>query len=106
MAFLDLEEIEVKEPVPGFKVRFVHSERMTFGFFDIEKGASLHEHSHPHEQVSTVLEGEFELTIDGQAQIMVPGKTAVIPSDAPHSGKALTNCKIIDVFSPVREDYR
>jgi quercetin dioxygenase-like cupin family protein len=53
-----------------------------------------------------VLEGEFELTVAGETKILKPGQVAVIPSNVPHSGKALTKCYIIDAFYPVREDYR
>ena len=64
------------------------------------------EHAHPHEQVSHVIEGEFELTIDGVKSVLRPGVVAVIPSNAKHSGTARTDCTIIDAFYPVREDYR
>ncbi|MDE3089101.1 MAG: cupin domain-containing protein [Chloroflexota bacterium] len=53
-----------------------------------------------------VLEGEFELTDAGETKVLKPGQDAVIPSNIPHSGKALTKCYIIDAFYPVREDYR
>jgi quercetin dioxygenase-like cupin family protein len=52
-----------------------------------------------------VLEGSFELTIQGETQILTAGKAALIPSQAIHSGRALTRCKIIDIFCPIREDY-
>ena len=69
-------------------------------------GAVMPEHAHPHEQMFTLLEGEFELTISGEARIQKPGAVAVIAPNAPHSGRAITACRIIDVFSPVREDMR
>jgi quercetin dioxygenase-like cupin family protein len=53
-----------------------------------------------------ILEGEFELTVAGEIKILKPGQVAVIASNVPHSGKALTQCRIIDAFYPVREDYR
>lgn len=106
MPFIDLSQTPEKEPVDGFKVRFVHTDNMTFAYWTIKAGAALPAHHHPHEQVANVLEGQFELTIDGEAKTMKPGDVAVIPPDAPHSGRAITNCRIIDVFYPVREDYR
>ncbi len=101
-----LEDVEVREPVPGFRVRFVHSATMTFAYWDIDAGAELPLHSHPHEQVAHALEGEFELTVDGEAVLVRPGVVVVIPSDVPHSGRAITDCRLLDVFHPVREDYR
>lgn len=106
MQYLNLEEIEEKELVSGFKVRFIHSENMTFSFWNIEKGAQLPEHSHPHEQVTNVLEGKFVLTVNGESKKLGPGSVVIIPSDAVHSGKALAKSRVIDVFYPIRKDYR
>jgi quercetin dioxygenase-like cupin family protein len=53
-----------------------------------------------------VVEGEFEFTLDRKTKKYSNGDVVVIPSNIPHSGKALTNCKLMDVFSPVREEYR
>jgi len=53
-----------------------------------------------------VNDGEFELTIDDRTQRLGPGMVAFIPPNAVHSGRAVTRCRIIDVFHPVRDDYR
>lgn len=107
MPFINLNDMPLQtELVPGFDVRFVHSERMTFAYWNISAGAVLPEHAHPHEQVANVLSGEFELTIDGQTQVLNPGIVAVIPGGASHSGRAITDCRVMDVFQPVRDDYR
>jgi len=106
MPFINLSDLEIKEPFPGFKGYFVHTENMTFAYWTIEAEASLSDHSHEPEQVVTVTEGEFELTIDGQKKTLKPGEVAIVPSNAIHSGRAITDCKIIDVFYPIREDYR
>ncbi len=103
--FVTLADQQEREPVPGFKVRFVHSERMTLAYWDIEPGAALPEHAHVHEQVAQVIEGEFDLTVEGATARLRPGVVAVIPSNARHSGRAVTRCRIIDAFSPVREDF-
>lgn len=106
MSFIDLKEISEREQIPGYMVRFVHSERMTLAYWEIAEGAPLPQHSHPHEQIANVIEGRFELTISGNTQVLEPGHVAVIPPNAMHSGLALTRCRIIDAFCPVREDYR
>ncbi len=106
MGFLNLEDVEQKEIVKGYKARFVHSEKMTTAYWEVESGAELPIHSHEHEQVSNVTNGKFEFNLDGVIKILEPGDVVVIPSNVPHSGKAISDCRIIDTFYPVREDYR
>jgi quercetin dioxygenase-like cupin family protein len=106
MVFQELKEIEEKEMFPGGKVRFIHSDHMTVAYWNFTAGAKLPEHSHPHEQVTSVIHGELELTVNGETRRMPPGAVAVIPPDAVHSARPLTDCYIIDTFYPVREDLR
>ena len=106
MVYLDLKDIVEREIVPGYRAKFVHSENMTLAYWDVDSGAELPEHSHPHQQIANVLEGKFELTVDGESRVLEPGQVAVIPSGVPHSGKAVTSCRLLDVFHPVRDDYR
>lgn len=106
MSFTDLNKMPQTELIPGFHVRFVHSDTMTIAYWQIEKGSALQDHNHPHEQILSLLEGEFELTVDGVPHHLTPGNVFVLPGGVSHGGKALTDCRIIDVFHPVREDYR
>ncbi len=106
MAFIDLVDISEREIVPGYRARFVHGDKLTLAYWEVDPGAELPQHSHPHEQVANVLEGKFELTVDGESRVLEPGQVAVIPGGVPHSGKAITVCRLLDVFHPVREDYR
>jgi len=94
-----------REIMPGFHGKFEHSEKATLAFWEIDEEAELPSHNHPHEQIATVYKGRFELTIDGETRILEPGMVATIPSNAIHSGRAITDCEITDVFVPVREDY-
>ena len=100
-----LEMIKSHEVFPGFHGRFVHSDKMTLAFWEIQKGSSVPEHDHFHEQVVNMLEVEFELVVDGVPRVLSHGMVVIIPSHVRHSGTAITDCKILDVFSPVREDY-
>ncbi len=106
MSKIELSSITPVQIVPGYMARFIHTERMTFSFLEVTAGAVVPEHSHPHEQVATVVEGEFELTIEGNPVRFGAGSVVVIPSNVKHSGLAITDCKLLDVFTPVREDYR
>ena len=106
MPYIDLNNMEHREPLPGGKAHFVHSDNMTVSYWHFEPGTLLPEHAHPHEQITSQIEGEFELVIEGEAMHLKPGMVVVIPSNAIHKGKALSACYIIDVFHPVREDFK
>lgn len=104
--FIDLNKIEEKETFPGFKGRFFHSKSMTIAHWNIKAGASVPAHTHIHEQTVNVISGQLELTVDGNAKVLGPGQGAVLPSMVPHAAKAVTDCYVIDTFSPIREDYQ
>ena len=100
----NLDDISSKEYFPGFKGKIIYSTSMTFAYWDIVEGCELPEHAHVHEQVVNVLEGEFELIVDGTPHKLSKGSVYTIASNVPHAGKSITDCKILDVFSPKRED--
>ena len=101
-----LNDVKGKEIVPGLYGRFVHGDNITLSFVDIQQGAVLPEHSHPHEQITYIMEGELEMVIGGEKMLLTSGMVHVIPGNVPHSAIARTAVKVLDAFSPVREDYR
>ncbi|MBA4421999.1 MAG: cupin domain-containing protein [Syntrophus sp. (in: bacteria)] len=106
MPFIKLSDIEEREMVKGFRARFIHTDQVTTAHWQIAAGSTLPDHSHPHEQVTIIINGRFEMTVDAETRTIEAGDVVVIPSGAKHRGRALTDCFILDVFSPVREDYR
>jgi len=106
MIYQNVREMEPRELFSGMKARFIHSKNMTFAYWDIAAGSTLPEHSHPHEQVVNVIEGEFDFTVDGKTTRLKAGSVVVIPSNVAHSSKCLKRGWVLDVFYPVREDYR
>ncbi len=103
---LNLSSIPSKEIMPGYHGKMVHATQMSLAFWEVEEGAKVPEHSHKNEQIMHVVEGEFEFTLEGQTKIYYPGDIVVIAPFKAHSGRALTACTLIDVFSPVREEYK
>jgi quercetin dioxygenase-like cupin family protein len=106
MPLIQISEIPSCELITGYDAQFIHTPAATFSHVRVKAGAALPLHSHIQEQVSYVLEGEFELTVDGVPHQLVNGQVFVIPSNAPHAGLAITDCFILDVFTSVREDYK
>jgi len=99
----DFREIEI---APGVRIKTVAGEKIMFSFLEFQPHASIPPHSHPHEQMGFVLEGQFELNIGGERKLVKKGDVYLIPSNVEHSGFAgEEGATTLDVFSPPREDY-
>ncbi len=68
MTYIDTSKLPAVERLPGWRGRYFNSPSMTFAHYEFDAGASIHEHSHPQEEVYEVIEGELEITIDGVTQ--------------------------------------
>lgn len=73
--------------------------------FAFDAGAIGALHSHPHVQASYVVEGTFEVTIDGETRTLARGGSFIVPPDVMHSVRAVTAGRLIDCFTPRREDF-
>lgn len=106
MPFVDTSTVEPRSPLPGWSGRFVHSENMTFVYWDIADGAQpLHEHDHIQEEVWHVIDGEIEITIEGVSQTAGPGCVALIPPSARHSVRVLRSSRVLVIDYPKREAF-
>ncbi len=105
MPFVDTDSLPVTERLPGWHGRYFHSASMTFAHYDFVRGSSIHDHFHPQEEVYEVIEGQLEVTIDGVTQIARPGTVAIVPANARHSVKALTDGRAIIVDHPSRPEF-
>lgn len=101
--FAALPELKLAE---GVMAHVVNTATMSVTHVRCVKGAAVPEHSHYHEQLVNVVEGQLELTVNGEKTILTPGKVLVLPPNVPHSARALTEVYVIDVFHPAREDFR
>lgn len=107
MTYHDPSKRETKELLPGIIARTFWGEQMLAAVVDLDPNTELPNHSHPHEQLGIVLEGEIEFTVDGQVEVLRPYQVYVIPGDVQHSAKTFDHpVKVLDVFSPVREEYK
>lgn len=105
MPFVDTNRLKVVERLPGWKGRYVHSSSMTFAHYDFAAGASIHEHFHPEEEVYEVIEGELEMTIEGETRRLKPGLVAIVPANCRHSVRARTNGRLLVVDHPGRPEF-
>ncbi len=105
MGFVDLDQLPELQIAKGISARAVTAECVTVLHVKIVAGSLLPEHSHHNEQVINVIEGELELEVEGKTHSLVPGKVMVLPPNTVHSGRAVTECRVVDVFHPVRQDF-
>ncbi len=97
----------VKETVGEgvFRHILAHSGSLMAVEVTFEAGAVGALHSHPHEQLTYVLSGEFEFTIGEETQIVKQGDTLYKQPNIIHGCVCLQAGKLLDVFTPIREDF-
>jgi quercetin dioxygenase-like cupin family protein len=104
MPFIDFNSRKKVKIWDGIHGQLFHSEQITFAHVALDKDAIVGEHAHVHEQWTHVVEGEMEFNIGGDIARLTKGMAAFVPGNVKHSAKAITACKVIDCFLPVRED--
>ncbi len=84
----------------------IHAGRLMAVEFAFRRGTVLPRHSHPHEQVGHFLSGRFELTIEGEGVFeATAGDSYYIPPGVSHGARCLESGRVLDVFTPIREDF-
>ena len=107
MPFFNPGRVKSKEIAQGAKIRPIWGERVMMVFITLEGGAEVPMHTHPHEQMGMVLEGEFELTIAGEARMVKKGDAYLVPSNVQHKAVATRGTALaLDIFSPPREEFK
>ena len=92
---------------PGVEIRTCAGEKMMLSVVDLAPHAVVEEHAHPHEQVGMVLEGKAIFFIGPEQKTLHPGDLYRIPGNVRHRVVALEQpVKALDIFYPVREEYR
>ena len=95
-------------PVPNdkFDVRFISTENITVAFNILKAGAEVPLHDHVHETIDHIQEGMLEMTVGNETVLLSAGMVAKVPSHVPHCARAITDCRVINIFYPVREDFK
>ena len=104
--FVQAGEGDLIELAPGNTRRvLIHTPELMQVEFCFDKGAVGALHSHPHVQVSYVAEGSFEVTIDGVTEVVGQGGSFIVRSGLLHGVLALEKGRLVDVFTPLRQDF-
>jgi quercetin dioxygenase-like cupin family protein len=86
-----------------------HTDNLMVVVIDFTDGPSAEPdppHSHPHEQVTYVAEGEVLFFINGEPVQLAAGDLITVPPNTPHTIQLLSNpVRLVDTFSPIREDF-
>jgi quercetin dioxygenase-like cupin family protein len=103
----EYDEATEAEPVQGVKRRMLScGENIQVIEFLIPKGVKFPLHKHPHEQIGFIEKGALRIWIDKDVHDLHEGDGYYVPPNVEHRTEALEDCIDIDVFSPVRQEYK
>lgn len=106
MQLYDWNTLEKEELSGTFARQVIHGDTVTVARVFLKKGCKVPEHSHHNEQISMIEQGALRFVVGGQEQLVKAGEILRIPPHVPHSAEAPEDCVGIDIFTPVREDWR
>ena len=105
--FLEPDDRGYKELAEGARTRTFWGDQMLFSLVEVEAGALVPLHTHPHEQGGIIVAGELEMGIGDEVRVLKPGDMYIIPGDVEHYAKGQdTKAVGLDIFSPVREEFK
>ena len=105
--FKDANDRESLELAPGARTSTFWGENMLLSLVEIDANALVPLHTHPHEQAGILVEGKLEMGIGGEVKTLKPGDMYIIPGNVEHYAKGGDQpAKALDVFSPVREEFK
>ncbi len=91
---------------PGVDIATIAGQSIMLSLVEFQPHAVVKAHSHRHEQMGLLLEGELEFIIGDERRVLRPGEMWRIPGGVEHSAIAGDNpVRALDVFCPIREDY-
>jgi quercetin dioxygenase-like cupin family protein len=107
MSFVKTDDAKSFTPEAGM-VRQVlaHSDQLMLVRHFFEEGWVGARHSHPHHQLVYVVKGAIRVDVDGRVFDVLAGDSFVVDGGVEHQASALKESEVLDVFTPVREDYR
>lgn len=98
-------EIKEEQLTPLLTRQMISTDKQTVAIVRLKKGCVVPEHHHEPEQITSIIDGALEFTIDNQKIVLRKGESMVIPSHVPHAAVALEDTLDLDIFSSVRWDW-
>jgi quercetin dioxygenase-like cupin family protein len=106
MNFFRQKELLAQEVLPGVTLRSVHMDNLTMTFVEYAVGARVPSHHHSHEQITYVLEGELEVTVEGERRVLRAGEGVRIGPNVEHSSQPVRGSAVaIDAWTPRLEKF-
>lgn len=109
MAVQRYAEMKARVIREGVERRLGHTDALMMVILDFNDGPQTEPdppHSHPHEQVSYVAEGEILFFLEDTCERLGPGDMFLVPADKPHSIQLLSrHVRLVDSFHPIRQDF-
>ena len=90
---------------PLLERRFLNTGNLTLARVHLREGCVVPRHNHIHEQITYVTEGALKVVFPDKTVIVRAGEVICIPSNLPHEAVALENTRVIDIFTPARQDW-
>ena len=104
--YLNWSKIPVEHPAAGIERQMIIGERIMICRFRFEPFLATPEHDHPHEQMTIVERGRVRFFIEGKEQIASAGDVLHFPPHCWHGATMMDEeVVLIDIFSPVRDDF-
>ncbi len=102
-SFVQWEELDPIEMVPGLFFQPVVGDRVMANFVRFEPHTEAPLHWHEEEQITFVVDGELEFEVAGETRVLTRGQAVVIPPNVPHGARTHDGpCLEVDVFHPPR----
>jgi quercetin dioxygenase-like cupin family protein len=108
MSLVTSDDVRSFNPEPGMiRQVLAYNEKLMLIRHYFDKGWVGTKHSHPHEQLVYLIKGKLRIEIAGRKPFEVKaGESFVVDGGLDHQAWALEDCEVLDVFTPVREDYK
>ena len=100
--WIDVPNEEINESIAR---RYITGDSVTVARFELKRGGVVPSHAHPNEQISIVISGALLFRMDGRDTVVKAGEMMQIPGNVAHEVRVLEDALVVDVFSPVRQDW-